>query len=64
MIYVSTCCLKNPHNIIHVLNEYQKSEISNVELGSIHNPFDIKQENGPEVEGSYSKIMITSMYTF
>jgi hypothetical protein len=29
-----------------------------------HNPFDIKQEIGPEVEGSYSKFLITTMYSF
>ena len=43
MIYTSTCCLKNPQNIIPVLNEYEKGGIENVELGSIHNFFDIKQ---------------------
>lgn len=33
-------------------------------LAKIHNPFDVKQEFGPEVEGSYGKLMITGMYTF
>ena len=43
MIYASTSCLKNPKNVINVLNEYQKGEIKNVELGSVHEFFDIKQ---------------------
>ena len=43
MIYISTCCLKNPQNIISVLNEYEKGDLQNVELGSVHNFFDIKQ---------------------
>ena len=29
-----------------------------------HNPFDVKQDNGGPLEGSYSKMMITSTYTF
>ncbi|MCO4792276.1 MAG: outer membrane beta-barrel protein [Bacteriovoracaceae bacterium] len=33
-------------------------------LAKLHNPFDVKQEIGPEVEGSYSKLMITGMYSF
>jgi len=41
MIYISTSCLKNPRNIINVLNEYEKTEIGNVELGSVHEYFDI-----------------------
>ena len=41
MIYASTNCLKNPKNVIKVLEEYEKSEIENVELGSIHDYFDI-----------------------
>ena len=28
MIYASTSCLKNPKNVIKVLNEYQKAEIN------------------------------------
>jgi len=38
-----------------------------VKLGMVfiyHNPFDVKQENAPDVEGSYSKLLITTMYTF
>ena len=27
MIYASTSCLKNPHNILKVLKEYEKAEI-------------------------------------
>lgn len=42
MIYVSTNCLKNPKNVEKVLGEYEKSEIQNVELGSVHEYFDIK----------------------
>ncbi|MBT7610401.1 MAG: porin family protein [Bacteriovoracaceae bacterium] len=29
-----------------------------------HNPFDIKQEIGSEISGTYSKMLITGMYTF
>ena len=29
-----------------------------------HNPFDVKQEVGPVVEGSYAKMLITGMFTF
>ena len=41
-IYASTNCLKHPKNIVKVLSEYQKGEIENVELGSVHAHFDIK----------------------
>lgn len=33
-------------------------------LAHYHNPFDVKQELGPEIEGSYSKLLITGLYTF
>ncbi len=33
-------------------------------LAQYHNPFDIRQEIGPKVEGSYTKLLITSNYTF
>ena len=39
MIYTSTSCLKNPQNILRVLDEYEKAEIENVELGSVHSYF-------------------------
>lgn len=42
MIYTSTCCIKNPTNIIDVLEEYRKSDIENVELGSVHTFFEPK----------------------
>ena len=42
-IYVSTSCLKNPRNVISVLSEYEKAQIENVELGSVHSSFDIKK---------------------
>lgn len=29
-----------------------------------HNPFDVKQEVGPEVEGRYYKLLITAFYSF
>ncbi len=32
--------------------------------GSLHNPFDVKQETGPQVEGRYYKLLITAFYTF
>ena len=41
-IFVSTSCLKNPKKISRVLDEYQKGDIENVELGSIHSSFDIR----------------------
>ena len=40
-IYASTSCLKNPKNVIRVLKEYEKAGIENVELGSVHENFDI-----------------------
>lgn len=42
-VYVSTSCLKNPKNVISVLNQYEKAEIENVELGSVHTWFDVKR---------------------
>ena len=33
-------------------------------LAHYHNPFDVKQEDGPEVEGSYVKLLLTTLYTF
>lgn len=41
-IFVSTNCIKNPKNVLKVLYEYQKGGIENVELGSVHDFFDIK----------------------
>jgi len=32
--------------------------------GSFHNPFDVKQEQGPQVEGRYYKLLITAFYSF
>ena len=43
MIYASTSCLRNPKDILKVLDEYEKAEIENVELGSIHDNFDTKK---------------------
>jgi|TARA_B110000438_G_scaffold257407_1_gene265469 sugar phosphate isomerase/epimerase len=43
MIYVSTNCLQNPANVIDVLQKYEKANIENVELGSVHEFFDIKK---------------------
>ena len=43
MIYTSTSCLKNPKNITKVLDEYQKAGIKQVELGSVHEYFDINE---------------------
>ena len=42
MFYVSTCCIKNPNNILSVLDQYQNKDIENVELGSVHKYFDTK----------------------
>jgi hypothetical protein len=33
-------------------------------LASLHNPFDIKQDLGTDIEGSYSKLLLTGFYTF
>lgn len=33
-------------------------------LAQYHNPFDVKQEVGPEVEGRYYKLLITALYSF
>lgn len=43
MIYTSTSCLKNPKNVIKVLDEYEKAGIKQVELGSVHEYFDINE---------------------
>lgn len=43
MIYASTSCLKNPQDILRVLDEYEKAEIENVELGSVHKHFQTKK---------------------
>ena len=41
MIYISTSCLKKPRNVINVLTEYEKAGFENIELGSVHEYFDI-----------------------
>ena len=41
MTYISTSCLKNPRNVVNVLTEYEKAGIENVELGSVHEFFDV-----------------------
>lgn len=33
-------------------------------MGHYHDPFDVRQEIGPKVEGNYFKLLITSFYTF
>ncbi len=33
-------------------------------MAALHNPFDVKQDLQPEVEGSYAKLMMTTFYTF
>ena len=43
MIYASTNCLKNPRDVIRVLKEYEKAGIQNVELGSVHKPFNTNE---------------------
>jgi len=45
VIYTSTCCLKKPHDLLYVLDEYQKAELEHVELGSVHKYFDVKKLN-------------------
>jgi len=41
----------NQHYSVGVLMQY-------------HNPFDVKQDSGEEVEGSYAKLLFTVFYTF
>ena len=41
----------NRHYVVGVLLHY-------------HNPFDVKQEVGSDVEGAYFKMLLTAMYTF
>ena len=33
-------------------------------LFQLHDPFDVQQDAGAKVEGYYSKLMMTAMYTF
>ncbi len=33
-------------------------------MGTLHNPFDVKQETQPEVEGAYYKLLLTIFYKF
>jgi hypothetical protein len=33
-------------------------------LAHLHNPFDVQQDNQPDVEGSYYKLMMTALYSF
>lgn len=33
-------------------------------IAHYHDPFDVRQENAPDLEGSYMKLLITGMYTF
>jgi opacity protein-like surface antigen len=33
-------------------------------MGAYYNPFDVKQEGAPEVEGRYYKLLITAFYSF
>ena len=33
-------------------------------IAHYHDPFDVRQENEPDLEGSYMKLLITGMYTF
>lgn len=33
-------------------------------LAHYHNPFDVKQEIGSDLEGSYTKVLLTTFYTF
>lgn len=40
------------------------SEFSVGVIAHYHDPFDVRQENAPDLEGSYMKLLITGMYTF
>jgi opacity protein-like surface antigen len=33
-------------------------------MGHYHNPFDVQQDLGPDVEGAYFKLLLTAMYHF
>jgi len=33
-------------------------------IAHYHDPFDLRQESGPDLQGSYLKLLITAMYTF
>ena len=33
-------------------------------MGHLHNPFDIQQDQGPDIEGSYFKLLVTGLYSF
>jgi len=33
-------------------------------IAHYHDPFDVRQENAPDLEGSYMKLLIMGMYTF
>lgn len=33
-------------------------------MGHYHNPFDVQQDIGPDVEGAYFKLLLTAMYHF
>jgi hypothetical protein len=33
-------------------------------IAHYHDPFDVRQEVGPELEGSYMKLLLTALYTF
>lgn len=40
---------------------------SNVTVGVLahyHDPFDVRQDVGPQLEGSYMKLLVTALYTF
>lgn len=40
------------------------NEVSVGVLAHYHDPFDVRQEVGPELEGSYMKLLIVASYTF
>ncbi|MCY4524920.1 MAG: hypothetical protein OXB84_09280 [Halobacteriovoraceae bacterium] len=33
-------------------------------MGQLHNPFDVQQNTGPNIEGSYFKLLLTMLYSF
>ena len=33
-------------------------------MGQLYNPFDVQQSQGPDIEGSYFKLLLTGLYSF
>lgn len=68
--YVNSVLLESEEKIIFGVHvgggaELQLSrKVSVGVMGHYHNPFDIQQDLGPDVEGAYFKLLLTAMYHF